>query len=161
MDKQTKQTRATQVRALDERAKALFASNSHVSTLCPVVLCPYLCASDSTLTNVLCILISKSTKTLWILISTSTDKRASKDIADPYFNIEINSQRACRGITISFISTSKYRSVIPVSEINTHLVALTLRMSVNIDVGGVGGSPTMSTCRTMLHFPIIIYYDVL
>ena len=38
--------RATRVRAYDDRAMGSFVRNSYVSTLCPVVLCPYLCASE-------------------------------------------------------------------------------------------------------------------
>ena len=37
--------RATSVRAYDDRAIGSFVRNSYVSTLCPVVICPYLCLS--------------------------------------------------------------------------------------------------------------------
>ena len=40
--------RATKVRASDDRAQArLFVRNSYVSTLRPVVICPYVCTSES------------------------------------------------------------------------------------------------------------------
>ena len=39
--------RATQGRAYDDRAYVICVSNSYDSTLCPVVVCPYLCTSES------------------------------------------------------------------------------------------------------------------
>ena len=38
-------------RAYDDRAEALSVRSFYVSTLCPVVLCPYLCTSDCTTTH--------------------------------------------------------------------------------------------------------------
>ena len=38
--------RVTQVRANDDRAIDSFVRKSYVSTLCPVVICPYLCTSE-------------------------------------------------------------------------------------------------------------------
>ena len=38
--------RATQVRAYDDRAIGSFVRHSYVSTLCPDVICPYLCTSE-------------------------------------------------------------------------------------------------------------------
>ena len=38
--------RAAQVRAYDDRAIGSFARNSYVSTLCPPLICPYLCTSE-------------------------------------------------------------------------------------------------------------------
>ena len=35
------------VRAYDDRALGPFVRNSYVSTLCPVVICPYLCTSEA------------------------------------------------------------------------------------------------------------------
>ena len=37
--------RAAQVRAHDDRAKALSVRKSYISAICPVVKCPYLCTS--------------------------------------------------------------------------------------------------------------------